>query len=404
MLCGVALASTGANAELQWDYSGFASLGAGKLSNDSLTFMDYDGEWSLDSDSMLAMQLIVQSDERWSVTGQVLSKGFSFDGHDPYEPRLQWLFVGYELSPELRVRVGRLRTPHFLYSESLEIGYSYPWVRPPVDMYANFLEPFANFDGMDLTWQKDVLGLESEFLVFAGSTETGYRGRDIDVGKMAGMAALTRWDAFTFRYCYNWNQLSIFDPKLQVPIQYYQLASELTGQQIFNDIANSLQMDAGIFQYHGLGVQWDAEPWTVIAEKLKNIGPGKQFSFDNDGWYLTVGRQMDAWMPYVSVGEYRSQIDPAINKRVRDSYAILPAGISGDLDYLREQTILGMDDLSVYHRSYTAGVRYDFHPNAALKVETEYFHFRSTGQMLFDDSQPEPSSVVATTLVIDVVF
>lgn len=402
--CGLLCASSQALADMQWDFSGFASIGAGKLSNNSLTFMDYEGdEWSMDSDSALALQAIMQTGGRWSVTGQVLAKGFSFGEYSPYEPSLQWLFASYELSPELRVRAGRLRTPHFLYSESLEIGYSYPWVRPPIEMYANFLEPFANFDGFDLTWQKEIGEFDNEFKVFGGQIQAEYRGRDVNLEKAGGFAALTRWDAYTFRYCYNWNRLSIDDPNLHEPISYYRLAADIFQQPIFDDIADTLKLDSKVYQYHGVGIQWEEGPWTVIGEKLQTVGPGKQFSFENDGWYITVAHQINDWMPYVSVGEYRSEMDPDINRRIVASYSVVPAGIAL-LDELRDGTIKGINDLSVYHRSTTLGIRYDFHSNAAIKLEAEHFSFVSTGQMLFDASKEEPDSVLATSIVIDVVF
>lgn len=38
----------------------------------------------------------------------------------------------------------RLRTPQYAHSDALDIGYSYPWVRPPVEMY-NL--PLDNYEG-----------------------------------------------------------------------------------------------------------------------------------------------------------------------------------------------------------------------------------------------------------------
>ncbi len=398
-------------AEVQWDFSGFASIGAGKLSDDTLEFMDYTGdEWSMDSDSALALQAIMQTGDRWSVTGQVLAKGFTFGEYSPYEPQLEWLFVSYEITPELRVRGGRLRLPYFVYSESLEIGYSYPWVRPPIEMYANFLEPFANFDGIDLTLQKQMGDFDNEFKIFGGSAKKEYRGRDVNIEKTAGFAVLSRWDEFTFRYCYNWNRMSIYDPNLQYPIDMYHQVEEVAnslhfdGAEIFGDIADTLRLDSKVYQYHGLGAQWEHDAWTVIAERLTTQGPGKQFSFENDGWYLTVAHQIDDWMPYVSIGEYRSEMDPKINRRILASYNVIAEGLNDQVDTLRSQTMEGIDDLSVYHKSTTLGIRYDFHPSAALKLETEYFNFKSTGQMLFDGSEEEPDHVLATSIVIDVVF
>lgn len=403
---GIALLSSSAWAELQWDFSGFASYGVGKLSDSALTLLDYTGDhWSSRPDSVLGLQSILQTGDRWSLTGQVVAKGYSFDGRNPYDPRLEWFFVSYEATPDVRLRLGRLRTPHFLYSESLEIGYSYPWVRPPVNMYANFLEPFSNFNGADVTLQKEIGDFENEFKVFAGSEKGKYRGRDVDVEKMAGFTAQSKWEGFTFRYCYNWNRISITDPNLKLPYDLFTSFANNLHEPIFADIADTLHVDGQVFQYHGLGVQWEDGPWTVIAEKLMTQGPDRQFSFENDGRYVTVARQIESFMPYLTVGDYRSQMQHSMTHRIYDSYNVVPARQNGLLDYLRTKTIAGIDDLSVFQRSITLGLRWDFHTNADVKIEAEYFsHLKSTGQMLFDASEPEPHHVLATSLVFDVVF
>lgn len=398
------LATPTAYAEPEWNFSGFASIGAGKINEESLTFFDYDEHWSFDSDSMLALQGIVEATDKLSFTGQVISKGFTFDERSPYEPELNWLFASYEVSHSLRVRGGRLRTPLFLYSESLETGFSYPWVRPPVAMYAHFLEPFANFDGFDATWFNDVAGYESEFSFFAGTTKDKYRGRDVDLHKTWAFTAQTQLDALKLRYCYSWNRISITNPNLEDAAKLYRTFASVLHAPIFNEIADSAALDAKVFQYHALGLQWERDGWQWIAEKFLTVGPGKQYSFENDGWYVSLARQINAFMPYLTIGEYSSEIDPHIAQRVTSSYSVVPAGAIPLLDTLRSQTFIALEGLSVTQGSTALGVRYEVSSTSALKFEAEYFNFNSTGQMTFDENGEEPKHAVATTIVFDVVF
>lgn len=393
-----------ASGETELNFAGFASIGAGRISEPSLTYFDYEDEWSFDSDTMLALQAIAEVSDQLSFTGQVISKGFTFDERSPYEPELNWLFASYELSESLRLRAGRLRTPLFLFSESLETGFSYPWVRPPVSMYAHFLEPFDNYEGMDATWFTNIAGKESEIGFFAGSTEEIYRGRDVDLHKTFALTAQTQLDTFKLRYCYNWNRISISNPALEAPAQLYRNFAVWLNEPVYTEIAENAQLDAQVFQYHAFGAQWEKVGWQIIGEKFQTVGPGKQFSFENSGWYVSIARQIDDFMPYFTVGEYVSKMDPRIKRLVASTYAIDPQGSNFVLDTLRTQTLTNIEDLSITQGSAALGVRYELTRTSALKFEAEYFKFNNTGQMTFDGSENEPDHALATTIVFDVVF
>jgi hypothetical protein len=400
MMAGAGMAS----AETEVDFSGFASIGAGRVSDASIEFYDYDNEWSFDSDSMLALQAVAEVSQKVSFTGQILSKGFTFDNRSPYEPELNWLFASYEVTEALRARAGRLRTPLFLFSESLDAGFSYPWVRPPVNMYANFLEPFDNYDGIDITWFTQWGQHETEFGFFAGTTEEDYRGRDINVHKTFALTAQTQVDAFKLRYCYNWNRISIFNPVVEPAADGYRFFAALLNQPIYDEIANNAQLDAQVLQYHALGLQWERDGWQIIAEKFQTVSPEKQFSFDNAGWYVSVARQIQDVMPYVTIGEYGSGPDHHIRKLVASTYNVTPEGWVTPLDALRTQTLTTLENMTISQSSIAMGLRYEITSQSALKFEAEYFHLNSAGQMTFVGDGSRPDHALATTLVFDVVF
>lgn len=49
-----------------------------------------------------------------------------------FENSVEWAFLKGRLFPKLIVRAGRLGVDVFMLSEYRNIGFAYPWVRPPV--------------------------------------------------------------------------------------------------------------------------------------------------------------------------------------------------------------------------------------------------------------------------------
>lgn len=399
-----------ARAEVSWDFSGFASLGAGKLSRDDLTFMDYNGDWSFDSDSMVAVQGILGLTSRLSLTGQVVSRGYdSDDNADPYVPEIEWFFGSYDLNPETRLRFGRLRTPHYLFSESLEIGYSYPWARPPVDVYVFFLEPFSHFDGVDISYQTTSgSGFETELKAFVGQMSGKFMGMEIEVSRIAGVVMSTKKDDLTLRYGVNTNRTNLDLPGGEVAINGFDTAAKYF-PATFSGISENFRDRHQEFQYHGAGLQWEPGNWNITAEKFLFLGPKEQYSLDSRGYYLSIGRQFGDWMPYGVLGEYRTRIDKRIVHQIEATYASVPENwmeATKPLDDLRSGALAALLQRDIGQRTQTLGLRWDFSRSADLKLEMQYFTFlsNSTGHMLPDDEQDKAPHALATAIILDVVF
>lgn len=177
-----------AMADIRWDASGFATLGVGKTNRDDLRFMDYDGDWSFDSDTMLGLQLVVEPLDRLSLTGQLVTRGHSFDDVAEYTTEIEWLFASFDLAENARFRTGRLRTPYKYYSESLEVGYSYVWVRPPPNVYAFLFEPFSHFDGIDFSYTHYGDAMDTEVKLVMGTQEGTFEQVDVEVDRLWGGA------------------------------------------------------------------------------------------------------------------------------------------------------------------------------------------------------------------------
>ena len=77
-------------------------------------------------ESRIGVQAVVTFDSHWSVTAQEEAK---LRGTKNFDPGTEWLFVQYQPYSDLKVRVGRVVMPSFLYSDVINVGYAMPWFR-----------------------------------------------------------------------------------------------------------------------------------------------------------------------------------------------------------------------------------------------------------------------------------
>lgn len=114
--------------ELRFD--GFASFVAGQaLEKDELlvdpntgeaAFRGYDEKMSFQANSLFAIQVRADLQEKLSATAQIIAKG-----QNDYEAKFNWAYLAYQLTNEVTVKAGRFRTPLFMYSDFLDVGYAY---------------------------------------------------------------------------------------------------------------------------------------------------------------------------------------------------------------------------------------------------------------------------------------
>jgi len=125
-----------------WKFSGYGTVGVAHSDNRQADYLidefkpngpGYTRSWSPDVDSRLGLQLSAQFTPTLSAVVQVLSKQ---DENNSYRPELEWANVRWQPTPEFSLRAGRIVLPVFMVTDTRWVGYSNPWVRPPVEMYA----------------------------------------------------------------------------------------------------------------------------------------------------------------------------------------------------------------------------------------------------------------------------
>jgi opacity protein-like surface antigen len=391
------------------NFSGFASASAGHVTEDKVFFGDYENDWSFHSDTVLGLQLHSSLAERLSFTSQVIAKGHSYDDEvSRYKPQLDWLFLSYEMSPNLRTRVGRMRTPFYMYSEMMEVGYTYVWVRPPIDVYTPLLSPFRNFDGLDFTYSRDVqlFGVDTEFegQLFGGVMQAKFLDNDIEVQPALGFSLRAEAQEMALRYSFIGLNTSVSNDVVEPLIQGLRAASAIAPS--LAETSTGFAADDQWYQYHGFGISYEPNTWSLVAEHYYIFGSGKELSNDARGYYVSLAKQFGDWTPYVVVGRYKSRLDNDILRSLNNSYREVPEGLDPALDALRNQTRFVIESFNAREESYSVGLRWDVIPNVALKAEYQNSHFSddSSGQFLPFDDTDKASHATLMTFVIDVVF
>lgn len=96
--------------------------------------------------SLIGLQITGNITDNLSVVTQLVADGDDSNGNKPFAVNADWAYLRYQLNNDIQLRAGRFRLPAFIYSETQQVGYSYPWVTLPNEVYS--IVPVFNLDGV----------------------------------------------------------------------------------------------------------------------------------------------------------------------------------------------------------------------------------------------------------------
>lgn len=84
-----------------------------------------------------------------------------------YNIDTQWAYASYHFNEDLELRMGKYKGPFYMISDYKNVGYAYPWVRPPLEVYST--NPIEALSGLDLLWEKSIGHVRYLFEVYGGN-------------------------------------------------------------------------------------------------------------------------------------------------------------------------------------------------------------------------------------------
>ena len=369
--------------------NGFMTVGASKADDELGTGYIFNDRVNFRGDSKFGMQFDYKLSEDTSATVQMVARSRTDDG---WRVDAEWAYIKHDITDWASARMGRLRIPFYLYSESLDVGLSYPWVRPPIDLYTTLI---TSFDGLDFVFKANTGPINHRVQVWAaaqrGSDEESLR--KIDLYDTFGINLTSNWNSFTARLAtvqmgLEGRQISERTevlPKTALPgiaalagaasvectSDYIPDPTKATCSQwnMVFDIKDTLH-------YHSAALQYDDGNLLLLYEgAVLKVSEDTIFGDDRSNT-LTAAYRAGDWTPYTTMGRSKSELSLAGPQTKRKS------------------------------RSF--GLRYSLNDSTAVTVEWNHFYdMQGSGGFNEDEIDADDTDLDDTniySIVVDTVF
>lgn len=331
-------------------FNGFFSVAYGLASNDA-DYAGYLEEGTFENESLFGLQGVFSISDKTEVTMQLVGRG-----NEDWEPALEWAYISHQFTPSFKARAGKMRLPLFMYSDSLEVGYAQPWLRPPEEVYGAIpVTSYTGIDGLyDINFDMSTLTLQA----FAGEseediTQSGQEVR-LEVNDLFGGSAT--WTDFTWTLRGNYATTNI----------------STGGEDLATD-------------FYGLGFGYNNGSLQILSEftrlEIEGATP------DADAGYLTLAYTFGSLTPYATYSIRETKDD---DERPYTRAFIFSAISNPQSPLFGNTAAIALSDVQNTERSaYSLGVRWDVMSNVALKFDvTRASDFGDTGGGLAGNTAP----------------
>ncbi|MYM63659.1 hypothetical protein [Pseudomaricurvus sp. HS19] len=362
----------------------------------------YDGQWEVANNSILGLQLDGVFNPRLKGSLQVVARQRQ---HNGLEDVLEWAYLGYDLSPGLELRLGRMGLSNYLLSDYRNVRFAQLWTHPPTEYYGQL--PQHHSDGVDITYSHhDGDGLwrwrtgmgTTDLAFYVGDAFPGSGGEVDSVDMIPGYLSALSYETQNWRA-----QISVTAARMEEdyasgqPLRDAYAYLESLGFEGAADYAGRWETRGKWVYYGAAGVAYDNGQLLVQAE-LNQIDSEAETINSSVNGYLSVGRRMAALTLYGVYGYAHSNGDASRAPRYPVPGGAELAVVS---DLVSVTTRANQQTLAL-------GLRWDLHPQLALKGQWDRSWVERDGIMLFslaDLQQPLTDERVDTfSLQLDFIF
>ena len=382
-----------------WKFSGFGTIGAvhtdERQADFAASILKGDGagrtaHWSRHVDTRLGGQLDWRLDARWSAVVQVVTEQ-RLDSS--YQPRVEWANLKYQATPELALRFGRIALPMFIAADYRKVGYAYPWIRTPIEVYG--VLPISNSDGADLSWQWNGEALRSTTQAFYGRTNMPlFDGARLRGRAIAGLSHTVEQGALSARASVITTRLSVnLFPELFDALDSF-------GPQ-GRDITRRLKIEDKRASAMSLGLNYDPGHWFIMGEAGRSNVKG--YLGGTRSAYLSSGWRHGTLTPYAGYARVWGREPEGPNALALGGLPAPYAAAGSAVNAALAAMLRAVPSQS----TLSAGLRWDVAANIALKLQHERVTTRAGSRGMFINSVPDYQSgrtAQVTGAALDFVF
>jgi hypothetical protein len=409
-LCtGAVMAQPQSPAPSELRVSGFGTVGVAHVDapegwayKRDATQADNASTWRADLDTRIGLQLNYAPVRQLELVAQaVLSRRAAVA---PASDAIEWAFAAWRPDADWTLRGGRVNLDAFLLSDHRNVGFAYPFARPPVDFYAQLP---TSLDGADITRVWNDQGTQWRAKVFAGrafvfaDTNTRLELPRL-VGAMASREAaglLIRASAIRYRFA---DELAGIQELRDALGQLTALPLPEVAAQAA-DLQSRLTVKDVSLTYLSLGARYEGSSWLASAEVTRLTG---QSSLAYSVGYASVGRRFGALTPFATVS--RASSNSAAVATPNWGAALTPVlgpAAAGQAQFLANTAAAAVNSVRIAQDTWSLGARYDLNARWALKAQWDRIRVEPNGSRLWGGvTTLDPARARVGSVVVDFVF
>ena len=355
---------------------------------------------SFEKDTRFGLQISSDVAENMSVVAQLLGRGENGN----FNAIIEWAYIDYEIHETTSVHVGKIKQPVYLVNDYVEVGYAYPWIRPPQEVYL-LNNPLNTVNGIELLLQFPVGPGTLSLQPYVGSN------RD-DIPNAQG-AYFEAENIYGIDIKYSGRGYTAHASNFQCEVKTFGGFTTDANNPFLQPLTVNLN-GTGNCNVSAAGFNLDLANVVVYAEWTKRT-TDKELSRafgDTEAYYATVGYRFGKFLPHITFASITGEASTfglsTGNGAITDGS--VPSSLpvpGGSLNFpVQLQT------------SITAGLRYEVNDSAALKIEYQVVDVEQSPSELAKANQgfnyglfntnfsqsPPMSKVGIMSVALDVIF
>lgn len=389
--------------------SGFGTLGLSHVDapdgwgyRRELTQPASDAAWRGDIDTRLGLQLNYNLNPSLELVAQVIAKKRGAFAHD--SDALEWGYASFRPDAQWTVRAGRVNVDAFLMADYRNVGYGFTTARPPVELYARLP---TTLDGGDVA--RSWLQGDAQWRVklMAGSTRIGDNNFS-DAGRLnavlGGMVSREE-GAWLLRASFARARIDFDQSGLAEPLA----ALNQLGALPIPSVAGPAQVYSSRLTANGirttfaeLGARFEDAGWTASAEYVHvDAAP---LTVERTA-QVTIGRRLGDLTPYLSYSRARNGVVPLAPPVWQAVLTpLLGAAGAGQAQALGDAAVAVLNGARLQQSSLSLGMRWDVHPQAAMKVQWDRVKVAAAGASLWTGADSSPARARVASVLVDFIF
>lgn len=390
--------------------SGFGTLGISEVQapptwgfRRELTQPARPGRWRWDADTRLGVQANYSVDPSLELVAQVIAKKRGAFAADT--DALEWAYASYRPDAEWTLRAGRVNVDTFLMADYRNVGFGFLSLRPPVEFYARLP---TTLDGGDIARSWIVGDAQWRAKLMAGATRIG----DVDFSEAGRLNSVL--GAMVSREQGGWLlRASIARARIdfrQDDAQRAALAAlgQLGTLPLPAVAAPALQLRErlganGIQSlFTEVGLRYEGSEWQGSVEFVHvSAAP---LTVERT-FYAMLGYRLGDWTPFVGHGRSRNAVAALDAPAWLQALApVLGPSAAAEAQGLGNAVVAVLNGGRLVQSSWSLGLRWDFHAQAALKLQWDRIKVAPGGGSLWSGVDGAPGRARVATAAVDFIF